>query len=301
MLQNAPDFILLAQHGWADNNRTLDILAKRLATPKTCLVTPNLGYVQTWIRIEPLIQAVEKVAAETIALYPEIPLRIIGHSMGGLICLEVLHRHPEWHSLVHSLVLIGSPLGGASLARIIDPLNLGIGISSDLSRSRKAIAQEIAAVIPTLAIAGNLDGGGDGMINLGSTRVRNCHFRCLPGIAHPALRNHPRVEAAIREFWLAPTVPETTELTKTDKIIHYLESIPGMTDAHQKDFSKAKPLFTLNDGSTILFWRNPWGVAHVFLASPRGDYLWGGFVGWLHLSALDKALQEIQQEYSLKK
>jgi pimeloyl-ACP methyl ester carboxylesterase len=294
-----PDFVLYAQHGWADTNRAIATLAKRLATPKTLAIAPNLGYHRTWLRIKPLIRAVEKIAIATTATYPDTPMRIIGHSMGGLIWLEILNRHPEWRSRVHSLVLIASPLGGASLARIIDPFNLGIGISRDLGKNRRAMAEKIAASIPTLVIAGDLDGGDDGTIAVGSTKVRNAHFICLPGLSHPVLRNHPRVEAAIREFWIDPkTLEETMEITLIDEVIQRLESVPGMVDAHQRDFRRAKNVMKLKDGSTIRLWKNPVGVDHVFVASPDGQYLYGGFVGWIHAEALHQTLREIGQKYS---
>ena len=53
---------------------------------------------------------------------------------------------------------IACPLGGASLVRIFDPFNLGIGISRDFEKNRRAIAEQIAASIPTLVIAGNVYG-----------------------------------------------------------------------------------------------------------------------------------------------
>jgi Serine aminopeptidase, S33 len=294
-----PDFILYAQHGWADNNRAILDLAQRLATPKTLAIAPSLGYYRTWLRIQPLIEAVEKFTTVTTAKYPNIPMRIIGHSMGGLIWLEVLNRHPEWRSLVHSLVLIASPLGGASLARIIDPFGLGIGISRDLGKNRRAIAEQIAASIPTLVIAGDVDGGGDGTVTLGSTKVRHAHFIRLPGLSHPSLRNHPRTEAAIRQFWQCPaTLEETLEPMQTDEIIQRLQSLPGMRDAHQRDFHRAKAIITLKDGSTIRLWWNPVGVEHVFIASSQGEFLYGGFVGWIHAEALRRTLREIKQEYA---
>ena len=92
-MSETPDFILYAQHGWADSSREITALAQSLASPQTKVVTPNLGFVKTWLRIEPLIDHVEQVAIDMLATYPETPIRIIGHSMGGLIWLEVLNRH----------------------------------------------------------------------------------------------------------------------------------------------------------------------------------------------------------------
>lgn len=128
---DTPDFVLFAQHGWADDSKAMAALAHGAATSNTHIVTPSLGWVKTWIRIEPLVQVVERIATEAIATYPNTRIKIIGHSMGGLIWIEVLRRHPEWWSQLHSLVLIASPVGGADLARIFDPLGLGIGMARD--------------------------------------------------------------------------------------------------------------------------------------------------------------------------
>jgi hypothetical protein len=151
-----PDFILYAQHGWADNNRAILDLAQKLATPKTLAIAPSLGYYRTWLRIQPLIEAVEKFT----------------------------------------------------------------------------------------------------------------------------------------------TLEETLEPMQTDEIIQRLQSLLGMRDAHQRDFHRAKAIITLKDGSTIRLWWNPVGVEHVFIASPQGEFLYGGFVGWIHAEALRRTLREIKQEYA---
>ncbi|MEL6900096.1 MAG: alpha/beta hydrolase, partial [Cyanobacteria bacterium J06606_4] len=110
-----PDYILYAQHGWADINQGIGTLAKQIASPEARVIVPNLGFINTWIRIAPLIDRVEAIALQTHSEHPEAPLRIVGHSMGGLIWLEVLSRHPEWWPQVESLVLVASPVGGADI------------------------------------------------------------------------------------------------------------------------------------------------------------------------------------------
>lgn len=283
------------QHGWADDNRAMLKLASQLATDAALIVAPNLGYIQTWLRIAPLIQLVETIASEQLAGYPETPVRIVGHSMGGLIWLEVLHRHPQWWSRVHSLVLVASPVGGADLGRILDPLSMGIGIASDLGINRKPMAENIAAVIPTLVIAGDVDGGSDGTVTISCTRFAHAHYVCLPE-SHAALRHHSAVAALIRNFWDDFTIGESIEV---NDIIRKLSNVPGMTDGHQRDFRQAEIVMYLNDGSTIRTWTNPLGIDHVFVASPDGQCLYAGFVGWLHAQDLRQALQEIKQVYAV--
>jgi dienelactone hydrolase len=189
----SPDYLLFAQHGWADNHEHMTRLAKQLATEQTHVIAPSLNYAMTWLRMAPLVEDVEHIATEAVQAHPETPLRIIGHSMGGLIWLEVLTRHPDWWPRVHSLVLVASPVGGADLGRIIDPLQVGVGIAADLGQDRRAMASAIAAQIKTLVIAGNLDGGSDGTITLESTKVPHAQFVDMEGLSHAAMRNHPWV------------------------------------------------------------------------------------------------------------
>lgn len=289
-------FLLFVQHGWADDNRVVMQLARRLVTDTTPIFAPNLGYIQTWMRITPLIQVVEKLAGEQVAKYPEVPLKIVGHSMGGLIWLEVLHRHPEWWYRVHSLVLIASPVGGADLARAIDPLNWGIGIAGDLGKNRKPIAAAIASVIPTLVIAGDIDRGSDGTVPVESTKFQNARFICLPGLAHAALRNYPTVAATIQDFWLDANVGEAIVY---DDVVQRLQAVPGMTDGHRRDFERSRIAIALPNGATIRTYKNLFGIDCVFVASPTGECLYAGFVGWLHAPDLQTALADIQQAYCI--
>lgn len=289
----APNFILFAQHGWADDNKAMLSLSRALTNPQVKIVAPCLNYAQTWLRIAPLIDEVERIAVETLDHWPNQPLRIIGHSMGGLIWLEVLDRHPNWWAQVHSLVLVASPVGGADLGRMLDPLAMGLGIAADLGKSRRAIAEKIAAQIPTLVIAGDIDNGSDGTVPVASTQFAHTQFVRLSDLSHPALRNHPTVAATIAAFWTDTSLGETLI---ADPVIDRLRAIPGMTDGHPRDFAKAKTFTTLQDGSTIRVGRNPWGIPHVYVASAAGQCLYSGFIGWLHESELWQVLQVIKTE-----
>lgn len=292
-----PDFILYAQHGWADTNRAIASLAQTLPTSQTLIIAPDLGFINTWLRIDPLIDEVERIAIKTNARYPDVPIRIIGHSMGGLIWLEVLNRHPEWWSKVESLVLIASPVGGADLARILDPLDLGIGIACDLGKNRRRIAEAIAQVIPTLIVAGDYDDGSDGTIPIGSTKFRYAQFVSLPGLSHAIMRYHPDVAATIKNFWASEFTNHTSNL-ENDSLIDRLQSVPGITDTHQRDFTKATACLTLENGTAICTWKNPLGIDYVFVRCPDGKCLYSGFVGWLHAEDLRQTLRDIESEFT---
>ncbi|MGG6296376.1 alpha/beta fold hydrolase [Leptolyngbya sp. AN02str] len=288
-----PEFLLFAQHGWADDNKAMGRLAEQLVQDeaKPLVITPCLDYMQTWIRMAPLIDQVEAIAAIYMADYPNVPLRIVGHSMGGLIWLEVLNRHPRWRDRVHSFVLVGSPVGGADLGRLIDPLKLGLGIASDLGINRKPIAESLAAELPMLIIAGDLNIGTDGTVPVECTRFANARFVALEGISHADLRFHPRVASTIRDFWQDFNIGESIEF---DEVVRRLHAVPGITDGHWRDFEKAQPKIQLKNGGTIRVWKNLAGIDHVFVASPEGRCLYAGFVGWLHAADLANALNEIE-------
>lgn len=293
---SSPDFLLFAQHGWADNNKNLSKLTQALINDDALLVAPSLGIIKTFISILPLVKQVEKIAQQTIYRYPEVPIRIIGHSMGGLIWLEVLNRNPQWWHKVHSLVLLGSPIGGSDVARIIDPFGIGIGIARDLGKNRRYLAEKIAQSIPTLAIASNLDAGTDGLVTLETTKFSYCQFVCVQGIAHAALRYHSRVVPLIQNFWANPTLGVPPEASLVNQLIDRLRSLPGMTDSHWRYFSRSQVYVKLLEGITVRTWQNPLGVNHVFVADRQEKCLYAGYVGWLHSRILHQTLTEIQQQ-----
>jgi hypothetical protein len=297
---NQIDFILYAQHGWADTSKAIAKLANGLATSNTMVVTPNLGYLKTWIRIEPLINQVETIVTENLENYPEIPLRIIGHSMGGLIWLEILDRHPQWWSKIHSLVLVGSPIGGADLARIIDPFEIGIGIAKDLGKNRRAIAEKIAQNIPTLVIAGDLDNGSDRTVTVEATKFAHSQFISVTHISHRKLKNHPDLIPIIQKFWANPVITKSEE-TLTEKIIRKLRSIPGITDGHRRGYTDGKTYLTFPNNLRLRTWKNSIGIDHIFLVNDQEECLYSGFVGWIHSQDLWQNLEQINQEFAQNK
>ncbi|MFK8182478.1 MAG: alpha/beta fold hydrolase [Phormidesmis sp.] len=291
-----PDYILYAQHGWADIDRGIGKLARQVASPQAEVVVPNLGFINTWIRIAPLIDRVEAIAQATQHTHPDTPIRIVGHSMGGLIWLEVLSRHPEWWPLVESLVLVASPVGGADLSRMVDPLALGIGIARDLGANRRPLAERIAANIPTLIIAGDYKGGSDGVVPIECTRVHQASYVEVNRINHDRMKQHPQVVDIICQFWqntdhLCIPIPIPTYC---DTLIRELQSIPGMTDARYSGFSESQVWALMPDNLVLRTWRNRLGIHHVFLSNYAGDCLFAGFVGWPHTQDLYNTLHQLR-------
>lgn len=58
-MSHDPDFILFAQHGWADTSEEIRQLADMLGTPNTKIVAPNLGWFKTWLNLASLLDTVE--------------------------------------------------------------------------------------------------------------------------------------------------------------------------------------------------------------------------------------------------
>lgn len=289
-------FLLFAQHGWDDTHHDIQALARSIAPEPSPVIAPNLGRLNTWFRIAPLIQQVEQVVEQAIRSHPDHAWRIIGHSMGGLIWVEVLQRHPEWWPRIHSLALVGSPIGGSHLGRMIDPFNLGIAIAHDLGQNRREKAAAIARSIPTLVVAGDIDGGSDGTVTVECTKVPQTTFVVLPNIPHAKLKRHPLVGETIQSFWHQPQIP-TAPASSTDAVIQKLRQVPGMTDAHYRHAHRGQLLFELDNGAIVQTWTNAVGVPHVFVISSVGVCLYGGYVGWPHRSDFDRAIAELA-EYS---
>jgi len=189
--QLAKSLILFAQHGWADTFHDIAQLAKSLANPNTIVYTPDLGWLNTWLKITPLIYKVENIATEAISKYPELPWRIVAHSMGALIWLEVLDRHPEWLSKIHSFALVASPVGGSDLGRLFDPFRWFPLMARDLGTNRRSIAEAIASKIPVLTVVGDIGNNTDGTVPVGCSQFAQATFVRLDGIRHAPLKKCP--------------------------------------------------------------------------------------------------------------
>ena len=290
-----PSYLVFSQHGMVDTHEAMELLAKRNSDSNSRIIAPDLGYLNTLFNIEPLIEKVETIAIREIQNYPDAPIRIIGCSLGGVIWTEILTRHPEWWSNVESWVLLGSPVGGAHLAKIADPLNLvGFAIAQDLGIDRRPLAEAIATQVPTLIVAGDSDSGSDGTVLVQTTQFKHARFVCVLGVDHPGLRFSEAVDREIQSFWAEdPKIIILSEARSIMETISQLRSVPGMTDAHPKDFERSQPIATLKDGTVLRIWNNPLGVKHIFLENDRGECEFGGYVGWVHSDGLDQMIESM--------
>ncbi len=289
-----PECLLFAQHGWADTGNDIGSLTKAAADSQTLIIAPSLGLLKTFIRIKPLIEQLEKIASETIKDHPDTSIKIVGHSMGGLMWLEVLNRNPQWWHQIHSLILLGSPIGGSNIARIIDPLGIGIGTARDLGKNRRDIAEKLAQQIPTLSVASDIGMGTDGLVTVENTKFNYGNWLLISGIAHSAMKYHPEMIPVIQNFWANPQLGNSPEKNQTNQVIQRLRSIAGMTDADYRGFERSQTITTLADGSTLHIWNNPLGVSHVYLGKER-KCLYAGYVGLIHVRGLRQAIKDLQK------
>ena len=268
--------------------RLAEVLQSEL--PSDVIVSaPNLGWWRTWGEFTFLRQQVESDAHALIAQHSTANIDIIGHSMGGLIWLEILADHPEWWGKVRSLVLLASPVGGSDLGRIFDPLGWLPLIARHLGKDRRAIASKIAQHIPTLAIAGDWDRGSDGTVVVGCTRFLHAHWRVIKGAYHAQLRLHPEAIALVRAFWQNPCLAEPVDNLET-QILQYLYTL-SLTDAHPRDLKFASAITNLREGFTLWRWRSPLQVKHIFVTDCRGAVIYAGFAGWADAHKIDLAIR----------
>jgi hypothetical protein len=283
--------LLFAQHGWADTNQAMQRFGETVATPGSLVIAPNLGYIRSWLRIEPLIEIAEHQAVQALAEYPDARIRVVGHSMGGLIWIELLTRHPEWLGRVDRLALIGCPVGGAELAGILDPLGLTIG--RDLRVDRRAKAEAIAAAVPTLTIVGDLFGPHDGTVSHGSARLENARFVLTPSASHAALRHSLVVTRLVRAFFEQPT-PPTTDL---DDLVTRIQAVPGIRAADSRLLRLSSVALMLLDGSTVRTLSVIPGVELVFVTDGEGRCAYAGAVSGSNRPALRQVLDEAREHH----
>jgi hypothetical protein len=288
--QEDQPFLLFAQHGWADTAQDIGYLARSLAQLNTIIYVPNLGWINTWLEIAPLIAKVENIVTVAIAKYPDLPLRIVAHSMGGLIWLEVLNRHPEWLPKVHSFALAASPVGGSDLGRLFDPFGWFPLMARDLGTNRRAIAESIAAQIPTISIFSDIGNNTDGTVPVGCSQFAYATFVRLDGLRHDTLKNHPQVAAAVKQFWENPAIA-TLQTDTSSQLISKLRS-QNLTEISNQNFDKAKIFQTYPDDLKLWTWTNSLQITHVFV-SICDRCIYSAYTGWQNKNKIAIALKSL--------
>jgi hypothetical protein len=82
------------------------------------------------------------------------------------------------------------------------------------------------------------------------------------------------------------------------QVIEILLNVPGMTQAHSRDFHRSQPCIKLKGEIVVRIYKNPLVVQHIFLANTKGEMIFGGFVGWIHSRDLKNAIKIIKEQFS---
>lgn len=125
------------------------------------------------------------------------PVHLVGHSLGGLVALDVVRRHPELP--VRRVVCLGSPLAGSGAAA--RGAARWPGFSALLGESHALIAAgigrwegaaEVGVVAGSLGwgagrVLGRFDGPSDGTVALAETRIPGLADHCIVHASHTGL------------------------------------------------------------------------------------------------------------------
>jgi pimeloyl-ACP methyl ester carboxylesterase len=124
-------------------------------------------------------------------------VHLVGHSLGGLICLQYAARNPD--PRLSRIVLLGSPVKGSSVAAQLAKRPLGKWL---LGQARRELAQGIVPCWPpgvnVGVIAGNVGlglgrlaatiaGPHDGTVTVDETRIEGAADALLLGTTHTGL------------------------------------------------------------------------------------------------------------------
>ena len=137
-------------------------------------------------------------------------LHFVGHSLGGVLILDMLTRHPELPAA--STVLLGAPVRGSLAGRRFGARPFGrwmMGASRPLWESRSARwarAAPLGVIAGTVpfglgrAVEGRLPGENDGVVRLEETDVEGMTARALVPLGHSVLIVSRRVAELVAHF-----------------------------------------------------------------------------------------------------
>lgn len=138
------------------------------------------------------------------------PAHFVGHSLGGVLVLEMLQRHPEVAAA--SVVLLGAPVRGSLAGRRFGRLGLArwmMGAAHGHWGEREARwsrPEPLGVVAGTLpfgigrALGGGLPGPNDGVVRVDETTVEGMADRALVPVGHSLLIASSRVARLVGRF-----------------------------------------------------------------------------------------------------
>ena len=166
--------------------------------------TQLLGYAG---RARPLAAHAERLARVARGIGAA---HFVGHSLGGLVILETLLRHPAIAAA--NVVLLGTPARGNLAARRMARLGWGrwfLGASAPLWREGQAARwtrpEPLGVVAGTLPLGlgrlfGALPGPNDGVVRVEETAIEGMRERAVLHVGHSAMLVSARVAAQVLSF-----------------------------------------------------------------------------------------------------
>lgn len=161
----------------------------------------------------PLEANVERLARFAREAFGGRPAHFVGHSLGGVLVLEMLGRHAEVAAA--SAVLLGSPVRGCYAGRRLGRAGIGrwmLGASRSLWEERAGehvLAWKRSAPLGVIAgtlplglgrVLGRLPGPNDGVVCVAETAVEGMTDQALLPLGHSSLIASRRVAELILRF-----------------------------------------------------------------------------------------------------
>jgi len=147
---------------------------------------------------------------ETLARFADGQAFFVGHSLGGVLILDMLNRHPEVRA--RAAVLLGAPVRGCLAGRRFGSASLGrwmMGASRELWEERSARWSRptplgvVAGTTPFglgRMVSGRLPGLNDGVVRVDETTVEGMTARALVAQGHSMLILSGRVSELVHRF-----------------------------------------------------------------------------------------------------
>jgi pimeloyl-ACP methyl ester carboxylesterase len=146
---------------------------------------------------------------EALARFAQGKALFVGHSLGGVLVLEMLNRHPEIQA--QAVVLLGAPVRGCLAGRRLGGARLGrwmMGACRELWDERPARwtrPAPLGVVAGTTPLGlgrafGRLPGSNDGVVCVDETTVEGMAGRALVAQGHSMLILSARVGDLVHRF-----------------------------------------------------------------------------------------------------
>ncbi len=152
------------------------------------------------------VERLARFARETLS---GRPAHYVGHSLGGVLILEMLNRHPE--IAARSVVLLGAPVRGSFAGRRLGLAAVGrwlMGGSRPLwdersARWRRAAPLGVVAGTVPMGLGrafGRMPGPSDGVVCVSETEVDGMSAQALVPLSHSFLIVSGRVAKMVERF-----------------------------------------------------------------------------------------------------